>query len=137
MRRLLATAALLLIASSVYAEPVVDVTKIAGKGEKDVASYLGNPSSCSNSKYGKKCKYAKGETEIVFIHKKADWITIEGIDHVPFSKASLEALGLKEARPSFSSDFTLRWKSIQGLMEVSLFKGAALSDYAYIKVKTE
>lgn len=137
MRKLVTAAALLVMASSVQAEPVVDVTKVAGKGEKDVASYLGNPSSCGNSKCGKKCQYAKGETEIVFIQGKAYWITIEGIDNVPFSKAALEALGLDEAHPTFSDNFTLRWESMQGLMEVSLFKGATSSDYAYIKVKTK
>lgn len=52
-------------------------------------------------------------------------------------KLTLIAIGLKEAKPSFSNNFTLRWNSIQGLMEVSIFKGASNSDYAYIKVKTK
>jgi hypothetical protein len=123
--------------SMAYAEPIVDVLKIAGKSEKQVKSYLGEPKSCSKIKYGNKCQYTKGETEIVFINGKADWITIDGIDSVPFSKSALTVLGLKEVNPSFKNNFTLRWNSIQGLMELSLFKGSANSDYAYIKTKTK
>mgnify|MGYP005857358815 CR=1 FL=1 len=137
MNRFLATAILAVFFSSAHAEAIVDVTKIAGKSEKEVSSYLGKPSSCGNSKHGTKCKYKKGETEIIFIKGKADWLTVEGIDHIPFSKSALSAIGLKEERPSFSNNFILRWNSIQGLMEVSIFKGASKSDYAYIKVKTK
>ncbi len=137
MRKFIFIAIATFAATAAYAEPIVDVLKIAGKSESEVASYLGAPKSCGKSKYGNKCQYIKGETEIVFIHGKADWITIEGIDSVPFSKSALAALGLKEANPAFKNNFTLRWNSIQGLMEVSLFKGASNSDYAYIKTKTK
>ncbi|MBW6511492.1 MAG: hypothetical protein K0A93_05130 [Desulfuromonadaceae bacterium] len=137
MKKIITAATIVLIAGLAQAEAIIDVTKITGKSEKEVSTYLGVPSSCGNSKYGKKCQYNKGETEIIFINSKADWITVGGIDQVPFSKAALGALGLKEANPSFTNAFTMRWESIQGLREVSLFKGASASDYAYIKVKTK
>ena len=137
VKRIFTTAILVISASMVRAEAIIDVTKIAGKTESEVSAHIGQPSSCGNSKHGKKCQYEKGETEIVFINGKADWITVEGFDQTPFSKLALSALGLKDARPSFSNNFTLRWNSIQGLLEVSVFKGASASDYAYIKVKTE
>lgn len=137
MRRILFVAMAVLAPTVANAEPIVDILKIAGKAESEVALYLGGPSSCSHSKYGEKCNYEKGETEIVFINGKADWITVEGIDSIPFSRSALPSLGLKEASPSFSNNFTLRWNSIQGLIEVSLFKGSANSDYAYIKTKTK
>jgi len=137
MNRVFIAAAIFIVTGLAHAEPIVDVTKIAGKSEKQVAAYLGAPSSCGKSKYGKKCQYHKGQTEVVFIYGKADWITVEEIDQVPFSKAGLGALGLKEATPTFSNAFTMRWEQIQGLREVSLFKGATASDYAYIKVKTK
>lgn len=137
MKRILITATLSMLASIAQAENIVDATKIAGKTESKVSAYLGKPSSCGKSKYRKKCQYQKGETEIVFINGKADWITVEGINHNSFSKYALSAIGLKELRPSFSNNFTLRWNSIQGLMEVSIFKGASKADYAYIKVKTK
>ena len=117
--------------------PIVDITKIAGKSQKDVTAYLGKEISCEKSKYGKKCQYEKGETTVVFIESEADWITVGGIDDVKFSKFALIALGLTQERPSFENDFTLKWESIQGLRSVSVFKGASKSDYAYIKVKTK
>jgi len=125
-----------LIPGIALAQNVVDILKIAGKSKAEVGSYLGKPTSCGNSKYGEKCTYVKGETEIVFIKGKADWITVEGIDHIPFASSALTAIGLKEQRPSFQNDFTLRWQGIQGLMEVSIFKGSSSADYAYIKVAT-
>lgn len=137
MRKIVIAVLVTFLSSVAYAAPVVDVTKIAGKTESNIIAYLGKPISCSSSKYGKKCQYKKGETEIVFINGKADWITIEGIDSIPFSKSALTALGLKKTNPSFSNKFTLRWNSIQGMREVSIFKGASNSDYAYIKVKTK
>lgn len=137
MRNIFIASAFMLVATIVSAEQVIDLTQIAGKSESQVSAYLGKPESCSPSKYGKKCLYQKAETEIVFINAKADWITIEGLDHVPFNANVLSSLGLKASVPSFSNSSTLRWNSVQGMLEVSVFKGASLSDYAYIKVQTK
>lgn len=137
MRQVLVAVGLLLFAGLVQAEPVVDVTKIAGKSEAEVANFLGKSISCEKIKQGKKCKYKKAETEIVFIQGKADWITIEGLDHIPFTNAALVTIGLKESRPVFSNNFTKRWEWIEGIRAVSLFKGESSSDYAYIKVITK
>ena len=98
---------------------------------------LGEPTNCSKSKYGQKCFYSVAETEIVFINGKADWITVEGIDNIPFNQKALKSIGIAPATPSFKNNFTLRWTSIQGFKEVSIFKGATNSDYAYIKAFTE
>jgi hypothetical protein len=125
------------LSANAFSAVVVDVTKIVGKSQTEVAKLLGQPSSCSKSKYGKKCIYAKGDSEIVFINKKADWITIEAIDNVPFNKDALKSIGLKPAIPAFKNNFTLRWSNISGLGEVSIFKGAKNSDYAYIKAFTK
>jgi hypothetical protein len=119
------------------AAPIIDVMKIAGKSQGQIASYLGKETSCEKTKYGMKCYYKTGETEIVFIKGKADWITIEKMEAVPFSKSALNAIGLGERRPAFKSNFVLKWEPFQGLRSVSIFKGASNSDYAYIKVKTE
>jgi len=127
----------LLFTTLTYAAPIVDINKIAGKTKNKVSKYLGKPTSCKKNKYGKKCNYKKGETEIVFINGKADWITIEGIDSIPFSPSALKALGLKTTKPSFKNNFSLKWSSINGLREVTIFKGSSKSDYVYIKVKTK
>ncbi|MFZ4504658.1 MAG: hypothetical protein ACOYM1_11995 [Methylovulum sp.] len=137
MKQMIFASAIAVASNIAVADAVIDVTKIAGKSKSEVTSYLGTPSSCGSSKYGEKCQYKKGETEIVFIAGKADWITIEGVDEIPFSSAILGALGLEEKKPTFKNDFTLRWEGVQGIMEVSVFKGASASDYAYIKVKTK
>jgi hypothetical protein len=68
---------------------------------------------------------------------RADWITIEAIDNVPFSQAALEVIGLKNSPPSFKNSFSMKWSGLNGLYEVSLFKGASNSDYAYIKAYTK
>lgn len=39
-------------ARTVYAEMVADVTKIAGRSEKDVASYLGQPALAARASMG-------------------------------------------------------------------------------------
>lgn len=137
MNKAILTLGFTVFMGNVQAAPIIDVTKIAGKTELEVSSQLGKPFSCSKSKYGNKCLYKTGQMEIVFINKKADWITVEDIDSIPFSKNALSVLGLKVSNPSFQNSFSMRWESIQGLKEVSLFKGASTSDYAYIKVKTK
>lgn len=137
MKNILIFCILTLSSNFALAGEVLDISKIAGKNEKEVSNYLGNPISCSSSKYGKKCQYKKGETEIIFINKKADWITVEAIDNIPFNENAISALGLKTGKPSFSSSNALRWESKQNLLEVSIFKGVSNCDYAYIKVQTK
>jgi hypothetical protein len=137
MKIIVAAIVLTLLVGIAHAEAIVDVTMLAGKSQKDVAAYLGKEISCSKNKYGVICQYKKGETEIVFIKGKADWITVEELESVPFAKSALRAIGLKEMRPSFKSNSTLKWEPIQGLMSVSIFKGSSNSDYAYIKVQTK
>lgn len=119
------------------ADVVIDVPALAGKGKVEVAKIIGEPLSCAPSKHGEKCQYNKAETEIVFINGKADWITVEGLDDKPFSDSTLQLLGFKGEKPSFSNGFTKRWDSIEGVLSVSLFKGSNNSDYAYIKVHTK
>ncbi|MDC0550137.1 hypothetical protein OAO58_00890 [bacterium] len=119
------------------AEPVVDILKIAGKSKSEVESVLGKPTKTSKSKYGEKCTYKTGETEIVFIKGKADWITVEGVDELPFNERTIKSIGLKEAKTVHKTEWEMRWEKIQGLLSVSLFKGEKKSDYFYIKVKTK
>mgnify|MGYP003624254302 FL=1 len=138
MNKNLWIAFLLLISGSVQAgEIVLDVPALVGKSKADVSKILGGPISCGSSKYGEKCQFKKAETEIVFIKGKADWVTVEGIDDKPFSDATIQLLGFKAQKPSFSNSFSKRWEPLQGLISVSLFKGSSSSDYAYIKAYTK
>lgn len=128
---------LTIFSSMAFSSALIDVTKVVGKNKDQLAEILGKETSCSKNKYGEKCSYTVAETEIVFINGKADWITVEGIDNVPFNNDALKSIGITPTTPSFKSNFTLRWSSIQGLNEVSIFKGATNSDYAYIKAFTK
>ena len=119
------------------ASTLVNIPELIGKTPKQVASILEKPGSCSKSKYGEKCSYAVGETEIVFINGKADWITVEGLDSIPFNQNALASLGITPKAPTFQNNFSLRWNSIMGIREITIFKGTKDSDYAYIKAFTE
>lgn len=127
----------ILISPASFTAPLIDVLKVVGKNPLQVSEVLGTPTGCAESKYGRKCAYSIAETEIVFINGKADWITVNGIDNVPFDNEVLTSLGIKPKAPVFKNSFTLRWTSIQGLKEVTVFKGVKNSDYAYIKALTK
>lgn len=118
------------------AEPIVDVPKIAGKSLAEVSAILGEPTSCEMVKQGQKCLFSAGETEVVFISEKADWITVEALDSAPYSSDALPVLGFEKANPVFSSENVIRWSNIPGFMEISLFPGTTSVDYAYIKTAT-
>lgn len=117
-------------------EPVVDVTKIAGKTRAEAETVLGAPDECETSMHGDKCRYLKSHTEIVYIDGKADWITV-GFDDEPYDPAAIVKLGFKQEPPSFQNEFAIRWEGIDGLLEASLFPGVkGKAAYAYIKAAT-
>lgn len=118
------------------AEPIVDVPEIAGKSLAEVSAVLGEPTLCEMVKQGRKCLFNTGETEMVFISGKADWITVEALDNAPYSSDALAALGFEKANPVFSSENVIRWSNIPGFREISIFPGTTGVDYAYIKTAT-
>lgn len=138
MKKLFIPLSVLLFAASTEAnEVILDIPALVGKTKAEVSEVIGSPTSCSTSKYGEKCQFEKAETEVVFIKGKADWITVEGLDEEPFSDSTIELLGFKPHKPTFSNSFTKRWEPLEGLKSVSLFKGTNKSDYAYIKAYTK
>ncbi len=118
-------------------EMLIDIPSIAGKTKAQVSDLIGKPLSCSDSKYGEKCQYKVGETEIIFIQGKADWITVEGLDDMAFDEKTLSALGLPSKKPTFVNPYRKRWELHNGLKSVSRFKGSSNADYAYIKAFTK
>lgn len=116
--------------------PIVDVPDIAGKSQAEVSTVLGNPTSCETIKQGRKCLFDTGETEVVFIAGKADWISVEALDDAPYSADALPLLGFKKTNPSFSDENVIRWNSIHGFHEISIFPGQSGIDYALIKTVT-
>ncbi len=115
---------------------IVNVPDIAGKSQKDVTGVLGEPTACETVKQGKKCFFTPGETEIVFISGKADWITVEALDSAQYSEEALPLLGIDKTTAVFSNENTMRWETVPGLLEVSIFPAQTGVDYAYIKTAT-
>jgi RNA polymerase subunit RPABC4/transcription elongation factor Spt4 len=115
----------------------IDVLSISGKIKYEVASILGEPNSCSSTKYGEKCEYSRAKTEIVFINKKADWITVNQLNGALYKEDALEILGLPKSNAMFSNSNVMRWANIRGLLEVSIFPVGNKVDYAYIKSRTK
>lgn len=133
----LALGALVIVTSTVaQASSVVDIPKIAGQSMKQVSELLRAKPTCAKNKHGTKCDYNDGRIEIIFIDGKADWITVNGLEQVPFTDAGIIRLGFSEKSPAFRSPVAMRWNGLPGVLEVSMFKGQIGTDYAYIKVKT-
>lgn len=122
---------------------IVDIPKLVGQSREDVRTQLGEPTSCEEVKPARvgpspKCIYKGDTVEVVFIAGKADWITVGGLSELEFSDAALGSFGLSAAKPSFDSPNVLRWTSLPGLHEVSLFPGqGGKSDYLYVKAVTD
>lgn len=111
---------------------IVNILSVTGKSKTQIASILGSPKSCSATKYGEKCAYSKGETEIVFINNKADWIKIKQLGTVTYNNDALKAIGLPKSAPSFRNSNVMRWQNKNGLLEISIFPAGDNIDYAYI-----
>ena len=117
-------------------EPVVDLAKLAGQSQEAVKALLGDPGECEASKYGPKCTYSKGETEVVFINGAADWITVNALPGVVYGPEALNAVGLKPRSAAVSNDQVVRYTNIPGFLDVSVFPQGGTVWYVYAKVKT-
>ena len=131
-----ATVLALAVGSMASAEVILNVPKIAGKSRAEVEKEIGSANSCVQTKYGEQCFFEKADTEVVFIDGKADWITVNKMGALPYSKESLAALGLPVAEPVFNSASIMRWDNLAGILEVSLLSQGKSVGYAHIKVKT-
>jgi len=113
----------------------MDVRQVVGRSEAEVATLLGAPVSCEQVHRARWCKYPPHQDEVMFVAGKADMISVHGMDAVTFNEGALNALGLAPAPPDHSSETAIRWQSIPGLEEVTVFAGPGDSiDYAYVKV---
>lgn len=122
--------------SPVALDPVVDLGKLAGQSQDVVKALLGDPGECEASKYGPKCTYSKGETEVVFINGAADWITVNALPGVTYGPEALRAVGLKPVSAAVSNDQVVRYTNVPGFLDVSIFPQGGTVWYVYAKVKT-
>ena len=121
---------------------VIDVSTIAGKTPPEVAGILGAPvrrgAAASDGKNYPAYHYRNGRVQVVFVDGKADWITIQRLDSVPFARHALGAFGLPVAVPSSESAEVIRWTRVAGLRELSIFaRPDSGVDYATVFVRSE
>lgn len=138
MNRILSACGLLGISvAATAAQPLVDVPKLAGQTKAAVAAKLGPPAACELGKYGEKCRYEKPQVEIVFIKGKADWITVHAVAGRPYGPEIIELLGFKPTAPTFSTQHTIRWKNLDGILEANVAPGLpGQVQFVHFKVAT-
>jgi hypothetical protein len=132
-----ASVAALSVVHPLLADPVVDIPKIAGKEPAAAEKILGKPTDGEKTKHGKTLIYKKGKVEIVYINGKADWITVNDLNGVPFDESATKALGLDLAKPTFKGPMAIRWEPAGKLASVAVFELEGKVGYAYIKVATK
>ena len=116
-------------------ELVMDVMQVVGRSEAEVSELLGAPVSCQDIHRARLCRYPPDGDEVMFVAGKADMISVHGMGAVAFNQQALGALGLAPVSPDQADDYAIRWQSIPGLEEVTVFAGPGNSvDYAYVKV---
>ncbi len=116
--------------------PLFRIADVAGKAEADVAAVLGPPTGCESSLHSRRCRYAPGATEIVYIDGKADWLTVIALGEAPLDDALLQRIGLKAAKAASASDEERVWSALSGLREVRAYGTPERAQFLRIKVKS-
>ena len=132
-----AVVAALTVVQPLFADPVVDIPKIAGKEPATVEKLLGKPTEGEKTKHGKTLVYQKGKVEIVYIKGKADWITVNDLNDVTFDETAIKALGIEAAKPNIREPMVIRWEPAGKLASVAVFELDGKVDYAYVKAATK
>lgn len=109
------------------ARTILKVGSVAGRAPSEVEAILGKP--VRNETYlvagekAMKCFYKGGLVEIVYIHGKADWITLMFLGNIPMpdnSSSILELVGLPPREPSWESPGRmLRWDNFAGFRVIN------------------
>ncbi len=116
--------------------PILKITDVVGKTADELRAVLGPPENCETSLYSSRCTYAPGQTEVVFIDGKADWITINALGETVFDAAALARIGLSETKPTERSETELLWTSLPGLRELRVVGDGARIDFIRIKARS-
>lgn len=119
--------------------PVLKLADVAGKTSEAVRAALGAPMYCEDSLYSHRCRYQPGDTEIVFIDGRADWITVTHLGDTPLKPEILNRIGLATTVPTEQHDGELVWSGLSGLHEVRAESEAGGEDrveFIRVKVRT-
>lgn len=127
----------LLLTGSAIADPIIELSKIAGRAVKEVEKLLGPPTETSKTEKGPKRIYKEGSIEVVYINEKADWFTVTPTKKIPFNKDALKELGLEAPPPTFSNEHVIRWEPHKDYQSISIFPGPNGIDFIYIMTKTK
>ncbi|WP_293000096.1 hypothetical protein [Nevskia sp.] len=116
--------------------PLFRMADVAGKTEDELRAALGPPESCETTLYSRRCRYSPGNTEVVFIDGKADWLTVNELGETPFDDALLGRIGLPSSRARNTDSGDKRWTGVSGLREVTAHGSDGRVAYIRIKVKS-
>lgn len=119
---------------------IFDVKSVIAKTPAEVVKLLGKPKETGKSKYGTTYTYETPDLEILFMSGKANMITVNGLDSVPFTPAAIQALGLPVKSPTFANDkIMMRWESVAVdkfplIKRVQISRGRDNCDFATVSV---
>ena len=128
--------------------PIIEITKLVGRPLKEVEKLLGKPNElkkpdprevpCEDNRCNE-ASFQDGKYEVVFIHGKADWITINRVSNSLLDEGVITLLGLPESSPAFNNPSNvLRWENVAGIKEISFFSdGSGGIEYIYVKAQTD
>lgn len=123
--------------ATAHAASLADVVAIAGKGPAAVSQRLGEPRTCEDGEFSRRCQYNGVGIEITYINDKADWITVplHG-QELPLAPSTLTVLGLPQREPDEFNEHEDIWHGLAGYREVRLVGNDQGAIYARIKVST-
>jgi len=116
--------------------PLFRIAEVAGRDEAAVAAVLGPAEDCESSLYSRRCRYAPGGTEIVYIDGRADWFTVWVPGEAPLDDAVLRRIGLVPKPAASASDGERIWTDLGGLREVRAEGSPERVEFLRIKVKS-
>lgn len=116
--------------------PLLRIADIAGRNEADVATVLGAPWDCETSLYSRRCRYAPGATEIVYIDGHADWLTVQALGEAALDDALLMRIGLVPKPAGTVAESERVWTDLVGLREVRAVGRDGRAEFLRIKVKS-
>lgn len=114
--------------------------KLEGKTKAEILKLLGDPVFCvrTKSKSALNCSFKDGNVSVEFIDGKVEEVNVKGsLGKAPYSKDTLELLGLQAKDATFSNERVMRWDNIQGLLSVTLYSEEGIVSLATVKAKTK
>jgi hypothetical protein len=116
--------------------PLFRIADIAGRSEAEVAARLGPPWDCEASRYSRRCRYAPGATEIVYIDGRADWLTVRALGEAALDDEVLKRIGLLPKPAGTVVEDERVWSDLAGLREVRAVGHGGRAEFLRIKVKS-